>query len=749
MSIKNYQSFSHFILRTPLFPFNFLDNLLSQKGIDDELIKKVCCQKEILESIFLASPNLFDKINKWSIGELKENKENQNLPQSVYKYLARMSGRCTPFGLFAGNSTGTISDKTLLAIQEINQTHRVTRLDMNYLCSLIQDIANRPDIREISIFYPNKSIYKFADKLRYIEYHYQNIKRIHHIAAVDHTAYLQNVLDKAKTGAFIHILAEVLEDDEISLDEAIEFINELIDSQVLVSEIEPAVTGNGFLENILYFLKDKEIDNNPYQLLFNVHQQLTKIDAHPLGAEVDQYHNIVENLKTLDTKYDLKFLFQTDMVKPVKGLTVSEVLVDQIKEGIEVLDKLSFKPNETNLTKFRDALYKKYEDSEVPLLEVLDTESGIGYLQTNNQGAGDLSPLIDNIVLPQRNSTVIKFDWNPVYSFLFKKYIEAVKGNKYEIEINDTEIEKLSNTVNGMDDLPVTISSLIQLFKWGNDFKILMTSAGGSCAANLLGRFCHTDKGILDLVKEMISKEENYYPDKIVAEIVHLPESRIGNILHRPVLRKYEIPYLAKSSVSPEFQILPEDLMVSVKNNRLVLRSKRLNKEVIPRLTSAHNFSYNALPFYQFLCDMQTQDVKGGVGFNWGPLANYYPFLPRVCYKNLFFSLASWNIQKQDFEKIAGIKEDEQLIQEIEKWRNKLNMPEWVALEDGDNELAIKLTNMLSLKTLIATVKNRPLFKLVEFFADEEKMVVINKDGVFTNELIFSFYKEPNTLVNG
>ncbi len=739
-----HHSFHHFILRSPLFPINFLENILSKKDVNETQIQKIIAQKEILESIFLASPNLHSEMLKWLSGEITDKKEINKLYQSIYKYLARMSSRCTPFGLFAGNSVGIINGQTNLTIPELFQNQRVTRLDMNYLCSLVQDLAKRPDIREISLYHPNNSIYKFGNKLRYVEYHYLNTRRTHHIAAVDYSDYLNLILGKAKKGTSVQNLAEILVDDEINFEEAKDFIHELIDSQLLLAEFEPSVTGNGFLENILDFLKGKEIEDNPFELLSNIYQQLLQIDAHPPGAEVQEYYNIAENLKTLGTNYDLKYLFQTDMVKPIAGLSINKDLVENIKEGIEVLNKLSAKTTETNLTKFRDAFYKKYEDSEIPLLQALDTELGIGYLQNQGQGSGDLSPLIDNIYLGQTNNVGFKFEWNPVYSFLFKKYIEAVKENKYEIEITEKEIDKLFNPANSMDDLPVTISSMVQLFKWGEDYKILMTSAGGSSAANLMGRFCHTDKELLNHVGEIVIKEEEYYQNQVIAEIVHLPESRIGNILHRPILRKYEIPYLSKSSVPAEFQILPEDLMVSVKNNRIVLRSKRLNKEIIPRLTSAHNFSNNALPFYQFLCDMQTQDVKGGVGFNWGPLANNYPFLQRVCYKNLIFSLASWNIQKQDFEKLITIKEDEQLLIEIEKWRTDLNMPEWVALEDGDNELAIKLSNILSVKTLISTVKNRSSFKLIEFFADEEKMVVKNKDGVFTNEIIFSFYREPN-----
>jgi lantibiotic biosynthesis protein len=104
--------------------------------------------------------------------------------------------------------------------------------------------------------------------------------------------------------------------------------------------------------------------------------------------------------------------------------------------------------------------------------------------------------------------------------------------------------------------------------------------------------------------------------------------------------------------------------------------------------------------------------------------------------------LATWNVQQKDFQHIAKIKEDAQLLTEVDVWRKKLNMPEWVALEDGDNDLVIKLSNLLSVKTLISMVKKRQSFVLKEFFEKDENMVVRNEEGAFTNEIIFSFYKE-------
>jgi hypothetical protein len=214
----------------------------------------------------------------------------------------------------------------------------------------------------------------------------------------------------------------------------------------------------------------------------------------------------------------------------------------------------------------------------------------------------------------------------------------------------------------------------------------------------------------------------------------------VGNVLLRPVLRPYEIPYLAKAAVDQDFHIKVDDLMVSVKANQVVLRSKRLNKRVIPRLTNAHNYSYNALPVYHFLADMQTQNLRGGIGFNWGPLANEYEFLPRVTYKNLIFNAATWNIRRDDIKDFVKIKEDDRLYDAIREWREKLRLPEYVLLSDSDNKLFMNLDNVMCIRTLFSVTKNRGGFQLEEFLFNPESSIVKGKEGVFTNEFIFSFF---------
>ena len=268
-----------------------------------------------------------------------------------------------------------------------------------------------------------------------------------------------------------------------------------------------------------------------------------------------------------------------------------------------------------------------------------------------------------------------------------------------------------------------------------------MDFAGGSSAANLFARFSNGQKELLHLTQNITLKEAQENPEKILAEIIHLPESRTGNILRRPHLRAYEIPCLGKSSLPKNKQIPLEDLEIKIEKNTVKLFSKKHAKEVLPRLTNAHNFRANPLPIYHFLCDLQMQNLSS-FSFTWNSFFNQYNNLPRVTYKNIILAKARWHVKKESIKEILELKDEKDLLnKKIVAWRTKNRIPKWIQLVDGDNTLTINLENISSVRMLLATIKNRSQFVLEEFLFAKET-VVNNKEDNFCNQVLLAFHKK-------
>lgn len=726
-----YSFHKNLVLRTPRLPlFHHLDEQAIIAQLDNEIF---------LEAVYLASPVLYDECIKWKNGHTKGEKDRQKLLRSLMKYFTRMSSRCTPFGLFSGcNLVQWQQEPTAITVNSA-VTRRHTRLDMHYLCALAQRLAVLPGIRENLLYYPNSSIYTIGDETRYVEYRYVGGRRKHQISAVTVSDSLEQILQQAAAGTTINDMIAQLLSEEVSREEAAAFIDDILDAQMLVNELEPAITGDEFIYQVIRVLQ-RIHTAHPHEevatvisLLQQVNEGLQAIDNRTANT-AESYREISALLDKLGVAYEENKLFQTDIIKIAPNAGLNEGLQQQLLDGLALLNRMAGPREQGNLQSFARRFSERYEEKEMPLLEVLDTETGIGYLA---KSADDNTPLLDNIAPPNPKNAENKIKWGLIEKYLVNKVNEAYKGNAYDIEIQEKELQHLDNKE--WNDLPPSMSVMFRLINAEQQL-VYLDHAYGPSAANILGRFAHADEGINRMVCDITHTEQENDPAVVYAEIIHLPESRMGNILLRPVFRDYEIPYLAKSALDHEHQISLQDLVVSVKNGKVLLRSKRLNKQVLPRLSTAHNFSFNSLPVYHFLCDLQRQQQRSGLSFSWGSLINQYKFLPRVTYRNTILSLANWRFLKSDYEHLLEAP-DHRLMEDVQAFRSRWRMPRYIVLADGDNEMLVDLENEILVKLWLETIRKRGSQELKEFLSPETG--VLDQHGnIFTNQLVAVLTKQ-------
>lgn len=710
-----YKPFNKFFLRTPLFSFDKYYRV----EINDPIFQ---------EALYIASPDFFK--------ECLDQKDEIKIQISAYKYHSRACTRSTPFGLFAGCSIGTIGVNTDVQLFDKENYKRCTRLDMNYLCGLIQKIENDIEIKNQLKYFPNDSIYLIGDSVRYVEYFYKGVKRTHQITSIDNSIYIQKVLFGAKDGKSIYELAKLLVDDEIDFENAVEFINDLINAQVLKSEIEPSITGGDILESLINKLDNLEYKPIILNKLKTIKIELSKIDGNGIGKNIKGYNEIIKTIKEIDCKFELKYLFQTDLFKPTKKATVSTNIINDILDAISFLNKITKKNGETNLSKFKKAFQERYEGKEVPILEVLDNELGIGYLQ--NSSSGDINPLINDLEFPKFQG-VYNINFDTFQIELIKKYLKIINTNTPVIEFTDKDF---SNFDADWSDLPQTLSAMCEIIKDEGDSRLVsLVSIGGSCAANLIGRFCHLDEEIYTYAHEIVNNEQSSNSNVIYAEIVHLPESRTGNILSKPVLRDFEIPFLVRPGVDESHVFQLSDLTISMKHNTIILKSKSHDVEVIPRLTTAHNYTNNALPVYQFLCDLQNQNIRTGVFINTNGLMDIFDYFPRIMYKNVVLSKAMWKITYDEFKGLDKL-DDIALLDSINNFRTTRNLPKFFVIPQSDNKLFVDLNNIISIKTFMSVLKKQNIIVINEFLFDDGSKIIYDNDGVFVGEFLISFFKE-------
>ena len=732
----NYQFHDKIILRTPLKPL--------KASFSKEELKAIFEDKGAKEALFLASPDLSVEMEKWLAGEINDKAKEEKLMASLHKYALRMHSRCTPFGLFANCMVTQWGERSEIRLNP-DDLYRSTRLDMHFSCQLAQKLAEEPFIKPFLKFFPSTSIYAISDKLRYVEYSYQNKARKHQISAVDRSVYLDHIFHVASEGSTIRELAQSLPkmDAEITFEEAEAFINQLIEEQLLVSEIEPSVSGEELMIQIYGILERIENEHPSDQLgqtiefVKTIMEEIKEIDQLRFNTP-ETYKKIAAKLEKTKIPYELSKLFQTDLFyhsNPSNQL--DRAIAAKIRKAARLLNRITQRSENTNLKNFREKFYERYEEAELPLLSVLDNEWGIGYASNTNH-TGDNSPLVNDLGVPgraQEGGTPV--NWTKYDSIITKKLIEAVREGKKKVTLDESTFKDLNEN---WEDIPDSISIM---FSMVGDQPFLK-SIGGSSAINLLGRFAAGNNEIKEVVESIEQIERGLNSDKVLSEIVHLPEARTGNILMRPSFRSYEIPYLSKSNLPFDQQLSLDDLMVSVRNDRIILRSKRLNKIVEPRLGNAHNYSFRSLPVYHFLCDLQTYNKRSGLYFHWGKMRNEFNFLPRVEINEVIVEPATWNLSRSDFDSL--IKKGENKLS-FKEWHKSFDLPVQFLLSEGDNELLINSEDPMSIATFLTTIKNKHGLTLKEFLFADRESIIQNKEGDgYTNEFVATLVKTENKV---
>ncbi|HEY7026956.1 MAG TPA: lantibiotic dehydratase [Gemmatimonadales bacterium] len=749
-----------FVLRTPLLPVETLldwsgelsartsyekgEPLAAALAADRALLRSRLARfltgPEIREAIFVASPSLDEAFEHWVRDP--DSEKGRRVEWGLVRYLCRMASRPTPFGLFAGISVGRIAKQTRLKIRGREANERHTRLDNDYLFALVQSLASDSTLRDALRYRPNDSLSPGAGRFRYVEARVDGTLRTYHLVSSDDTPELRSILAKAETGATRAELSEALVSPDVDRLEAEKYVDELISAQILVPDLELPVTGPEPLPTLIRELEVHPSQEATVQTLRAVDATLAEFDRSG-GTAPARYRELAKSLEPLPAKAELATLFQVDLVKPAPELALGDAVLREIDRAIEILHGLGGLRASDPLARFREAFLERYEDREVPLLEALDDEVGLG---ATIAAGGDPSPLLRGIGFPESADT--EHTWGSREHHQLTLLGAALQDGREEIVLEAKDLEKLA--IPGKHPLAHSLELLITILAPSaeaidrGEFRLCVDGVTGPPGARYLGRFCHVDDGLAKEVNALLRAEEEQHPEDVYAEIVHLPEGRMGNILLRPQLRSHEITYLGRSGAPRERQIPASDLLLSHKHGYFVLRSARLGRRIVPRLTTAHAYS-RGLGVYRFLCLLQVERIADMLVWSWGPLANA-PFLPRVRSGRFILCPRRWTLSQDECKRLGALT-GEELFRAVQEWRTRRRLPRWIVLADYDNRLAVDLENVLAVEAFTHGLKNRDSATLEETHLASEEQAVAGPDGRYTHEIIVPIARTATSAV--
>lgn len=703
----------------------------------------------VREAMVVASPSLAESIPLWR--EDPDSERGSKAERALVRYLSRMSTRATPFGLFSGVSVGRLGDSTVLQLAPRRDYRRSTRLDGQFIDELSEALARDEGVAAALRFVPNDSLYESAGRLRYVAASTAGGHRTHTLVDVDAHEAVHVVLAAARSGAATRTLIEALRESDATLDEdeAAGFVRELCEVGILRPVLAPPITGDEPGAVLLRRLDIGTPESDARTLLRDALTDLAAIDRDGVGIDPTRYDAIAAGLSAAPATIVPGRLFQVDLFKPAE-ITICPRVRATLEEGIAMLHRISPSPQPPGLERFREAFKARFDRREVPLAVALDHDVGVGF-EPSNDPAVFAEPLLAGLAFPRPSGGGAT--WSARHDWLSRR-LERLPRGQMRLELDDDDIAALTPR-EAIAPLPDAFAALAVIEGRDADaiargaFTLHLQGVVGPSGARLLGRFCHLDPELRACVDEHVAAEQRLRPEAVFAEVVHTSEGRVGNVVARPVLRQYEIEFLGNSGAPPERRLAIDDLLVSVQGDRVVLRSRRLACEVVPRLSTAHAYAGPNLPTYRFLCALQDQGIARA-GWSWGPL-DALGFLPRVCWRNLAFSRARWRLHKESLAPlvaaahgagrgaVAAAARRATVMSAAASLRERACLPRYIELADGDHILAVDLDNPASVESFAHLLRGRAAVIVRELVPEPEHVAVRGPEGAFTHELCVPF----------
>ncbi|HWV72257.1 MAG TPA: thiopeptide-type bacteriocin biosynthesis protein, partial [Pseudosphingobacterium sp.] len=380
------------------------------------------------------------------------------------------------------------------------------------------------------------------------------------------------------------------------------------------------------------------------------------------------------------------------------------------------------KINET-LSKFKSDFIRKFEMREIPFLIALDPELGISYggLETS-EDANDFIEQLKN--LTEKNS--IKH--SPLK-------VHLTKDLTFPTPI-DLESYPLSPIAH--QQLPNTFTALLS----DAGTMLCIDSLGGATATALPGRFTIANDEVHNICKSITQTEQKANPDVIFFDIGYQSESHVDNINRRKCIYDYQLSLLDYNTTNEPLNL--NDLLISVSGGEIILRSKHLNKRLVPRLSSAYNYSRSDLSVFRLLCDLQHQGLRTNFLPNLQDIIPGLSHYPRMFYKNLIVSREKWKLAYSGLQS-KGLEQEEYLGNILKEKKVSI----YFRTGTGDQTLLFQRDSKTDMRMLSELLRRNKELLIEEAFLPADSKLMDNKGNPHCCEFMVTLqhndtvYHEP------
>ncbi|OIV40467.1 lantibiotic dehydratase [Flavobacterium johnsoniae] len=719
-----------FLIRTPHFSIDFINTFYRSEDPSQYIYNLFQKNTIFREAIYLNSLVLYNQAIKYSQeNTLQYTKKGEKIANSLIRYFLRMSYRATPFGLSAGISIGYYKENPKENIQ-INYKKRSVKIDSEVLSNILTELNTDPIVKDSLTYYCNNTLYAKNNKYRYFEKKDLVNSFDFALTKVDQNDFLDEILELSKKGINLNDIRLVLKkDDDIEDNDIEDFINELIDSQLIVGDLQYDILTSNFQNKLIQQLEslqhnNSQILNKIFTLLKKVEKLCNELANLPLDSL--QGLTIITEIDSLLQNYcpKEKTALQIDLIQSTE-FNLPSSIKESIKRKINVFNKINSQISvNTKLKDFKDEFLNRYGNTPMPLLEVLDVEIGIGY--PVNLTVRAKSSLLEDIII-ETKSVPNDYKLSRWDEFLLDKYELYLKNNTGTITLKTSDFDFIKPLEHKPSHSILFSGQLHRKDDDNHDFFISGLKKG--TAQFTAGRFAYNNIEIEKYMSDIAFYEKNQLSDQeVYGEIRHFSQPRLGNISQRPNHYDYYIPIYDQNNKQTDVELSLDDLYLFIENGNIILYSYKLNKRIIPKLSCAQNTTLLTCSIYNFLGEIVDDHY---VRFwNWGFLKNK-PHLPRVQLEEFILSKERWMIDPATVFAKSGS------VSVLKNYIFSNRILRYVTLSTGgDNFIPLDLNTKIGVDFLYEELTKGKIITLEESInLNHENSLIQNQYGRSTHEI--------------
>jgi thiopeptide-type bacteriocin biosynthesis protein len=588
---------------------------------------------------------------------------NEKVKATLWKYFNRARFRPTPFGEFSACGvldTGLHPGAKYLIVE--NHQHLHSYPDWTEKDNINIDFQALLAEGETKLF-SNTSYYFTQNSIRYIS----KPESAFELTDLDRYPIAEAILEKCKVPQAIKNLR--LAFSEIPQEDLNGLITDMVSLELLLLETSPNIIGEEYFQRI----------------------------GHNSASKATRY--LLSERKVVEGNIDL-------------------TLLKHLPNALTALNSLLPVIPKPALESFVNRFRALYDQQQVPLLQILDPETGIGY------GELEQSATIDN------------------FASQFASPREKTLNDAIQEEIRPKVFNELEKQVPiQLDGLFDQHQDAVPELKFPNSFTVMghlcdgmfiLEHMGGATSNALNGRFTLASEEIHQATTEMAELEQNANPDVLFFDMAYMGEGRVDNVNRRKQIYPYQLSLLNYDLT--ESPIALNDLYLHLHGDQLILRSKTLNKRLIPRLASAYNYTRSDLSAFRLLCDLQDQAIRTSLVLPLDTLLANQSRYPRLTYRNIVLSPARWKLGYKNLENQFKTPS----IEQTRTYLKETGIPRYFKAGVADQTLFFDIEGEQDMEVFLQLLQLRKNLDIEEGFLPKAPHIIDENQKPYIGQLVVS-----------